>query len=874
MAGSSFSNLRRIVGVTRRLFFGVLTASRTFHVCLITGILVCVVGLWSTNQEILVVSLATTFWACGFMIGLSREISRNPRLLMRAIDVLRLGSAPGITKFEKVSRRVKVAHELAWEGFRSKAIADLEEIANDEQCPIEERHAAILALVNWEFANGLIEQANNRLEDMGPVPRRSELLRDFESLSWEIRSLGSNAERPSDASRSNRWDPQIGYFWSNFNELGDRFVHLNRFLRQEGFSPVHPTNSSFENLLCHPKRDAGTQSVKVSVIIPVRDGATTIATSIDSILQQTWRTLEVIVVDDASTDATVDVLRSLSDDRIVVVENEETVGEYVSRNCGLKVATGEFVTVHGAKEWCHPERIQTQVEHLLHHPTVIANATNVVRLTEDLKFVRTSLNRSEVVGLNSSSLMMRTQELRDLGGWDRVREAADNELFERLSATAGNRTVELLHPASPLTLALKDPEAPTSHHGTGMHSLRIQTGVHNLYSSAYRIWHRSEAFETRATLNRTSDFVPFPAPALLLDSECSTQFEVGIMSSFNLKGGTTSSNCTEILANEKLGLRTALIHNRSLSHRAESINPAVYARCSARTRIVAAGESVTCDALIIKYPPCVASIPDAFPKVEVRGEILIAVNQTPRTGYGRESQFVYSISECNREVVRVFGKEPIWAPISPTVRLALEEHHAEELEKVRFSPFDWIELIDMDEWMRPTKFPNPSLLRVGRHGRDSIWKWPSDKNSILAAYPSSANFEIDFLGGASSALEILGELPPNWTIREFGSIQPSRYLAGLDFFVYFPHPQMVEGFGRTILEALAVGVPVVTDERFKPLFGEAVISCKPHEVEALISFLSAHPEQYSHQVHLGLDLVRSRFGIDVHGARLAALRSP
>ena len=873
MAGSSFSNLRRIVGATRRLFSRVLRVSRTFHFCLITGILVCVVGVLSTSQEILVVSLATTLWAFGFMTGLGREISRNPRLLMGAIDFLRLGSAPGITKFENVSRRIKVAHELAWEGFRSKATADLEEIANDPQCSVLERHAAILALVNWEFANGLIEQANNRLEDMGAIPRLSELLRDFESLSWEIRSLAPNASRPAGASRSNRYDLNIGYFWSNFNGLENRFDHMNRFFRQNGFAPVRPTNFSLEGLLCHPRRKVCRYPVKVSVIIPVRNCAKTIENSINSILHQTWRTLEVIVVDDASTDATVDVLRSLADDRIVVVENEETVGEYVSRNNGLKVATGEFVTVHGANAWCHPERIQTQTEHLLQNPTVTANATDDVRVTDDLKFMRRGLERSDVVGLNSSSLMMRAQELRDLGGWDLVREAADSELFERLNATAGNRVVERLHPTVPLTLALNCSETSGRSRDTGMHSLRMQTGVRNLYSSAYRIWHQSEAFATSPALSRTSDFAPFPAPALLLDDEGSTKFDVGIMSSFNLMGGTTSSNCTEILANERLGLSTALIHNRSLSHRAESINPVVYERCSDRTRLVATGESVNCDVLIIKYPPCVASVPDAFPKVEVRGEILIAVNQTPRTGYDHESQIVYSITECNREVVRVFGKEPIWAPISPAVRFALEEHHSEELEGVRFSTVDWVELIDLDEWMRPIKIPNPNQLRIGRHGRDSVWKWPSDKNSILAAYPSSPNFEIDILGGATSALEVLGYLPPNWTIREFGSAQPSRYLADLDFFVYFPHPHMVEGFGRTVLEALAVGVPVITDERFKPLFGEAVISCMPREVETVISSLASDPDQYSRQVKLGLDLVRSHYGIDAHEARLAALRS-
>ena len=58
--------------------------------------------------------------------------------------------------------------------------------------------------------------------------------------------------------------------------------------------------------------------------------------------------------------------------------------------------------------------------------------------------------------------------------------------------------------------------------------------------------------------------------------------------------------------------------------------------------------------------------------VMVRGEILVIVNQTPHTGYHGDAKVVSRMDECNSEMERVFGKAPLWIPVGPSVRLALE----------------------------------------------------------------------------------------------------------------------------------------------------------------------------------------------------------
>src|SRR5690606_14290896 len=113
--------------------------------------------------------------------------------------------------------------------------------------------------------------------------------------------------------------------------------------------------------------------------------------------------------------------------------------------------------------------------------------------------------------------------------------------------------------------------------------------------------------------------------------------------------------------------------------------------------------------------------------------------------------------------------------------------------------------------------PKPSIeppYCIGRHGRDGPEKWLSDVERLRQAYPATAEFRVRILGGAKKAQEIMGRLPDNWEVIDFGAIEPRAYLRDLDVFVYFPDDKLAEGFGRTVVEAMIAGVPVVLPPRF------------------------------------------------------------
>ncbi|MGH6924459.1 MAG: glycosyltransferase family 2 protein [Propylenella sp.] len=109
----------------------------------------------------------------------------------------------------------------------------------------------------------------------------------------------------------------------------------------------------------------------VSVIIPVHNRAAYLREAIDSVLSQTYRAIEVVVVDDGSTDGSVALAESIARDdprvRTVRMQNE---GPSAARNAGLDHARGEFICFLDADDWIMPDKIRRQMNALHARPDV------------------------------------------------------------------------------------------------------------------------------------------------------------------------------------------------------------------------------------------------------------------------------------------------------------------------------------------------------------------------------------------------------------------------------------------------------------------------------------------------------------------------
>jgi glycosyltransferase involved in cell wall biosynthesis len=100
---------------------------------------------------------------------------------------------------------------------------------------------------------------------------------------------------------------------------------------------------------------------ELSVLLAVNDDDRYVGAAIESVLHQTFRDLELIVVDDASTDSTPAVLRGFDDPRVVVLTNEQQLGLAPSLNRGLERAAGRYVARLDADDIALPTRFERQL---------------------------------------------------------------------------------------------------------------------------------------------------------------------------------------------------------------------------------------------------------------------------------------------------------------------------------------------------------------------------------------------------------------------------------------------------------------------------------------------------------------------------------
>lgn len=129
--------------------------------------------------------------------------------------------------------------------------------------------------------------------------------------------------------------------------------------------------------------------MKVSVVIPVYNKSAHVRAAVESILQGTWRELEVITVDDHSTDGSLAVLRSIDDPRLRVIALPANVGPAGAANAGIDAAQSEYIARLDADDLAVPERLALQVAHMDAHPG-IGGSSGHLRLfgdsTEEWRF--------------------------------------------------------------------------------------------------------------------------------------------------------------------------------------------------------------------------------------------------------------------------------------------------------------------------------------------------------------------------------------------------------------------------------------------------------------------------------------------------------
>lgn len=111
---------------------------------------------------------------------------------------------------------------------------------------------------------------------------------------------------------------------------------------------------------------------QISVIMAAYNAERTISEAIDAILCQTLCDFELLVCDDASTDATCEVVRAIAekDSRVYLIQSEKNHGAATARNRCLAEARGIYIAIMDADDLCSADRLAVQADYLDHHPDV------------------------------------------------------------------------------------------------------------------------------------------------------------------------------------------------------------------------------------------------------------------------------------------------------------------------------------------------------------------------------------------------------------------------------------------------------------------------------------------------------------------------
>lgn len=116
---------------------------------------------------------------------------------------------------------------------------------------------------------------------------------------------------------------------------------------------------------------------KVSVITTTYNGATYLRETIESILGQTLKSFEYIIIDDRSSDDTVKIIQSYADPRIRFIQNNNNLGISESRNAGFRMARGQYIATTDQDDLSAPDRLERQVRHLEANPDISVAASRV-----------------------------------------------------------------------------------------------------------------------------------------------------------------------------------------------------------------------------------------------------------------------------------------------------------------------------------------------------------------------------------------------------------------------------------------------------------------------------------------------------------------
>lgn len=214
---------------------------------------------------------------------------------------------------------------------------------------------------------------------------------------------------------------------------------FNAMFGHDGLSlPLNPGAGPYSVDDLNSQAKSVAEGPKVSVIVPYHNAEATLETAVRSMKEQSWRDIELLLVDDRSTDRSPVLAKRFaeSDDRILALTNMRNPGVYGARNTAIDAAKGTYVAFLDADDWSPAERIARQVEFLGGHVAAMANH---IRMDEAGRPVAPRI--FPIVRPVPITVFLRRETLIAAGPFEEVMTGADTEMLGRLEMIHGKRAI-------------------------------------------------------------------------------------------------------------------------------------------------------------------------------------------------------------------------------------------------------------------------------------------------------------------------------------------------------------------------------------------------------------------------------------------------
>jgi tetratricopeptide (TPR) repeat protein len=298
----------------------------------------------------------------------------------------------------------------------------------------------------------------------------------------------------------------------------DSIEQLNQISIAGGYAPIESTGSKAEltidYLQC--KNEVSIErSEMVSVIMTVYQHDDWLPIAISSILQQTYRNLELIIVDDASNDDTWEYLQQFVklDRRIRLIKLDTNVGTYVAKNEGMLYSKGDYIAFMDADDWVHPQKLAAQID-ILQNSDIVATTCGFFRVdrNSNLEFKPDKPLSPACISL----CFKKNSVLPKIGFFDAARTMADSEYENRLKIVFGTHSIQQI--SEPLLISMRHEHSIS---GGGWESTKLAWHGNQIsqypYIIAYQTWHGNlKNHDSNPYLPHPLDYRRFDCPQQFL----------------------------------------------------------------------------------------------------------------------------------------------------------------------------------------------------------------------------------------------------------------------------------------------------------------------------------------------------------------------